>query len=88
MLRNPEGMKARERENYRLRKGYRPTGPSTDRRAADIVDAIAAKFERGMSWGNTHKWHVEKIATLDQLGGDADAYHHPSNHRPVWNTQP
>ena len=88
MLRDPEGMKARERENYKLRKGYTPTGPASDRQAAVLVDAIAAQFEPGMNWANMDKWHVAFVRTLESFGGDVTAFNQPSNRRPVWNKEP
>jgi hypothetical protein len=88
-LRDPEGVKAREQEYRKFKKGLpKPTGPACDRQAAVLVDAIAAQFEPGMNWANTDKWHVAFVRPLEAFGGDVTAFNQPSNRRPVWNTEP
>jgi hypothetical protein len=85
-LRDPDGVKAREREYRQFKRGQPPTGPATDRQAALLLDAIAAKFEPGMSWANTHLWGVTRVQTLDQLGGNIALFDAPENLRVAWNT--
>ena len=88
LLRDPEGVKAREQE-YRE---YKKTGPRrvpgelcAANQAGQLTNAIAAQFEPGMTWANTDKWHVQFVRPLESFCGDVNAFHHPSNCRPVWN---
>jgi hypothetical protein len=91
LLRDPEGVKARDKESRKWRNAGPKKVPGelcSNLAAGLLTDAIAAKFEHGMNWANTNKWHVAFVRPLEAFGGDVTAFNHPSNRRPVWNTQP